>query len=49
MKVGKAKCPNASHPTELHGWKENAVDDEPLCSNAGSSAQRTCGVESASA
>ena len=27
MKGGKAKCLNASDPTELHGWKENAVGD----------------------
>jgi hypothetical protein len=30
IKVGKAKCLNASDTTELHGWKENAVDDEHL-------------------
>jgi hypothetical protein len=48
MKGGKAKCLNASDPTELHGWKENAVDDEHLSSITGSSAQKTCGVESAS-
>jgi len=28
MKGGKAKCLNASDTTELHGWKENAVDAE---------------------
>ena len=48
MKVGKAKCLNASDPTELHGWKENAVDDEHLGSITGSSAKKTCGDESAS-
>jgi hypothetical protein len=26
IKGGKAKCLNASDTTELHGWKENAVD-----------------------
>jgi len=30
MKGGKAKCLNASDTTELHGRKENAVDDEHL-------------------
>ena len=35
IKGGKAKCPNASDPTELHGWKENAVDDEHLGSIIG--------------
>jgi hypothetical protein len=30
IKGGKAKCLNASDTTELHGWKENAVDDEHL-------------------
>ena len=48
MKVGKAKCLNASDPIELHGWKESSVDGEHLCSITGSSAQKTCGVESAS-
>jgi hypothetical protein len=33
MKGGKAKCPNASDPTELHGWKESSVDDGRLRSN----------------
>ncbi len=47
MKGGKAKCLNASHPTELHGWKENSVDGEPLGAIEGSSAKKTCGVESA--
>ena len=47
MKVGKAKCLNASDPTELHGWKENAVDDGSLGSIIGSSAKKTCGNESA--
>jgi len=42
MKVGKAKCLNASDPTELHGWKESSVDAEHLCSTTGSSAQKTC-------
>ena len=46
MKVGKAKCLNASDPTELHGWKESSVDGEPLRSIIGSSAKKTCGVES---
>ena len=27
MKVGKAKCLNASDPTGLHGWKESSVDE----------------------
>jgi len=49
MKGGKAKCLNASHPTELHGWKENAVDGERLRSIEGSSAKKTCGDESACA
>jgi len=48
MKVGKAKCLNASDPIELHGWKENVVDDEPLGSITVSSAKKTCGDESAS-
>jgi len=48
MKGGKAKCLNASDPTELHGWKENAVDGEQLGSITGSSDQKTCGDESAS-
>jgi hypothetical protein len=43
---GKAKCLNASDPTELHGWKESSVDGERLGSITGSSAQKTCGVES---
>jgi hypothetical protein len=30
IKVGKAKCLNASDTTELHGWKENAVDGKYL-------------------
>jgi hypothetical protein len=30
MKGGKAKCLNASDPTELHGWKESSVDAEHL-------------------
>jgi len=47
MKGGKAKCLNASHPTELHGWKENSVDGERLDFTTGSSAKKTCGVESA--
>jgi hypothetical protein len=38
MKVGKAKCPNASHPTELHGKKESSVDAEHRSSITGSSA-----------
>jgi hypothetical protein len=36
MKGGKAKCLNASDPTELHGWKESSVDDEHLGSINGS-------------
>jgi len=47
MKGGKAKCLNASHPTELHGWKENSVDGRQLGSAIDSSAKKTCGVESA--
>ncbi len=47
MKGGKAKCLNASDPTELHGWKENAVDGERLDFVIGASAKKTCGVESA--
>ena len=47
MKGGKAKCLNASHPTELHGWKENAVDGERLGSAIDSSAKKTCEDESA--
>jgi hypothetical protein len=33
MKGGKAKCLNASDPTELHGWKESSVDGGRLRSN----------------
>jgi len=47
MKGGKAKCLNASHPIELHGWKESSVDAERLGPITGSSAKKTCGVESA--
>jgi hypothetical protein len=38
----KAKCLNASHPTELHGWKENAVDAEHLGSITGAAIPEDC-------
>ena len=42
IKVGKAKCLNASDTTELHGWKESSVDDDRLRSNFGSAIQEDC-------
>ena len=47
MKGGKAKCLNASDPTELHDLKESSVDAERLGSIAGSSVPKTCGIEGA--